>query len=220
VDAYARAAFFRENLGWKNVARLLRAHWKRREHAHKGLVDDDEDGDGDGDGDGGTRRKAEAPEELVGEDEEHEEQTDRWARQQYRSYVFNRYVSNSMSTLTNMVQMLGGVPDRAFLNDEGGRTVYGYPQRIPGAGPTQPLPPAPRWLWSTAHRNGYRSLLEEGDMASHYDSRTFGTFTAHHFDEWNVEDGYDSKPAFAGEDRNMQVRATLYNSQCSDSYLH
>jgi len=96
----------------------------------------------------------------------------------YQSFLFNRYMSESMSTHVNMVPMLGGLSADAY-------EVMDIKERV-----TANLVVAekgdPEWVWDTAHGNGFSALIEHAVALNHVFSKNFSTFS-HFGPEWETE---------------------------------
>eukprot|EP00943_MAST-04B_sp_MAST-4B-sp1_P001272 g1272.t1 len=116
----------------------------------------------------------------------------------YQSFVFNRYVSQSMNTIENLVPMYSGVPHHAFTLIED----HGLAPTLVKKNADQDI----TMLWEHANRNGYQFLM--GDEMTNapqrimIDSPYIQFFTSHNHDVYNmVKQGSAKKD---GERRRQQ----------------
>ncbi len=123
-----------------------------------------------------------------------------WARKDtmYQSFVFNRYVSQSMNTIENLVPMYGGVPHDTFHLIENG----GLAPTLVKKNPSQDI----KMIWDYANEYGYQMLM--GDEMTNspqrvmMDSPHLQFFTSHNRDVFN--DFPQKAAGREGELRHMQ----------------
>ena len=125
---------------------------------------------------------------------------DIWAREdtKHQSFVFNRYVSQSMNTIENLVPMYCGVPHNYYdLIENGGLAPTFAKARSK---------PNVKMIWDYARDYGYQMLM--GDEMTNapqrvmVDSRHMQFFTSHNRDVFN---DFSQKTAVReGEQRRMQ----------------
>jgi hypothetical protein len=123
-----------------------------------------------------------------------------WAREdtKYQSFVFNRYVSQSMNTIENLVPMYGGVPHSYYdlIEDHGLAPTLAKSESKPHV----------KMIWDYAGEYGYQMLM--GDEMTNapqrvmIDSPNIQLFTSHNRDVLNL---FKQKTAQKeGEVRHMQ----------------
>ena len=116
----------------------------------------------------------------------------------YQAFVFNRYVSQSMNTIENLVPMYSGVSHNTFTLVED----HGLAPTLIKKNPAQEI----TMLWEHANKNGYQFLM--GDEMTNapqrvmIDSPYIQFFTSHNHDVYNMVQHGTAQ--IEGERRKMQ----------------
>jgi len=101
-------------------------------------------------------------------------------KERYRSFIFNRYISEAMSTITNMVPMLGGTQTKSFHNTQ---VKKDWDINLLSIDEQQ----KPQWVWQQAHDNGFLTLKDQNIMLNHVFSRSFSSFSYHKQMDWSTK---------------------------------